>query len=34
MTSPEPASGGDAADLAEFGYTESLQRRTGRFAKD
>ena len=24
--------GGDAADLAQFGYTQSMERRTGRFA--
>jgi amino acid transporter len=32
MSSPKPAAAGDAADLAKFGYKESLQRRTGRFA--
>src|ERR1700754_4293740 len=32
MTSPDPSAGGDAADLAKFGYEQSLQRRTGRFA--
>src|SRR3954468_555005 len=31
MTNPEAAAG-DAADLAKFGYKQSLQRRTGRFA--
>ena len=25
-------SGGDAAELAQFGYTQSMERRTGRFA--
>ena len=24
--------GGDAAELAQFGYTQSMERRTGRFA--
>ena len=32
MTNPEPSVAGDAADLAKFGYKESLERRTGRFA--
>src|SRR6476620_3815950 len=32
MTNPEPSPAGDAADLAKFGYKESMQRRTGRFA--
>ena len=32
MTGPEPLTASDAADLAKFGYKESLERRTGRFA--
>lgn len=28
----EPSSRSDSADLAQFGYTQSLERRTGRFA--
>ena len=32
MTNPEPPAAGDAADLAKFGYEQSLERRTGRFA--
>ena len=32
MTGPEPSVASDAADLAKFGYKQSLERRTGRFA--
>jgi amino acid transporter len=32
MTDPEPPAASDAADLAKFGYEQSLERRTGRFA--
>ena len=32
MTGPETSVASDAADLAKFGYKESLERRTGRFA--
>jgi amino acid transporter len=32
MTGPDPSVAGDAADLAQFGYKEALERRTGRFA--
>ena len=32
MTSPDPSVAGDAADLAKFGYKQSMERRTGRFA--
>ena len=32
MTNPEPPAASDAADLAKFGYEQSLERRTGRFA--
>ena len=32
MSGPDPAASSDAADLAKFGYKQSLERRTGRFA--
>src|SRR6478752_10002350 len=32
MTNPEPPAASDAADLAKFGYEQSLERHTGRFA--
>ena len=32
MTSPDPSTAGDAADLAKFGYQQSMERRTGKFA--
>jgi len=32
MSGSDPAVGSDAADLAKFGYKQSLERRTGRFA--
>ncbi|WNG91229.1 amino acid permease [Mycobacterium sp. ITM-2016-00318] len=32
MTIPDPSVAGDAADLAKFGYKQSMERRTGRFA--
>lgn len=32
MPGPEPGGVGDAAELAQFGYSQSLERRTGRFA--
>ncbi|WP_422746232.1 amino acid permease [Mycobacterium sp. WMMD1722] len=32
MSGPESPRGGDAAELAQFGYSQSLERRTGRFA--
>src|SRR5690348_3870598 len=31
MMSPQPP-GSDAADLEKFGYTQALERRTGKFA--
>src|SRR5690242_20324042 len=34
MTDPQPGlrSGGDEADLAQFGYAQSMERHTGKFA--
>ncbi len=32
MSGSDPAVSSDAADLAKFGYKQSLERRTGRFA--
>src|SRR5215471_19652027 len=32
MTGPDPTAASDAADLAKFGYQQSMERRTGRFA--
>jgi hypothetical protein len=32
MTTPNLSTTGDAADLAKFGYKQSMERRTGRFA--
>ena len=29
---PNPTSGGDAAELAQFGYQQSMERHTGKFA--
>src|SRR6476620_2816478 len=32
MSGPHPPASSDATDLANFGYQETLERRTGRFA--
>lgn len=32
MSAPDPAASSDSAELAQFGYKQALERRTGRFA--